>query len=256
MRRSARAGLSGVLMVAAASMWGQGLHAAESNPNIERELVGKISYTVRDTGEYRGEEDWRLTIHPDGSRTIRMTNPIKATNILRDVILRVDGNYRPLHAQISHWEGGKHRGAAFYWTQGDYMHAVASAPNGTLEQTVKVPEKFSIGSRPQGPFSWHAAHYDLAKRGVQRSTAYIMDRVGTSVGSILGSVRSIDVELVGEEKLTVGAGTFDTWKFKIENELDLWVDKKEFITVLLVSREVEPAMKYELVELKEKVLGK
>ena len=215
--------------------------ATESNPNVVKELVGKIRYTVAQTGEYRGEEDWRLTIHPDGSRTIRMTNPIKATKIFRDVVLQVDKNYRPVQAYISHWEGGIQRGSGFYWTEGSHMNSLVKAPNGILRQ--------------QGPFSWHVAHYDRAKGGVQKLTAFTMDRVGTSVGSILGQVRPIDVELLDEPKLTVGAGTFDTLHFRIEKDLELWVDKKEFITVLLISTEVGAALKYELVSLREKTLG-
>lgn len=229
--------------------------AAETNPNIEREFTGKIAFTDDLSKEYRGEEYWRLTVHPDGSRTIRMTNPITATKILRDVVLRVDKDYVPLHAHITHWEGGQHRGAGFYWREGTRFNAVVSAPNGTLQQSVEVPAKFSIGSRPQAPFAWHAAHYDRAKGGVQTSTAYVMDRVGTSVGSILGRVIPVDVELLGEPRLTVGAGTFDTYHFRIEKDLELWVDKKEFFTVLLISRETERPLRYELVELKTARLG-
>ena len=135
------------------------------------------------------------------------------------------------------------------------MNSLVKAPNGILRQSVEVPERFSVGSRPQGPFSWHVAHYDRAKGGVQKLTAFTMDRVGTSVGSILGQVRPIDVELLDEPKLTVGAGTFDTLHFRIEKDLELWVDKKEFITVLLISTEVGAALKYELVSLREKTLG-
>lgn len=229
--------------------------ASATNPNITRELVGKIKYTVDATKEYRGEEDWRLTVHPNGSRTIRMTNPIAATKILRDVVLQVDKNYRPVNVFISHWEGGVQRGIGFYYVDGPRMNAVVSAPNGVLQQSVAVPERFSIGSRPQGPFAWHAAHYDFEKRGLQRYTSYVMDRVGTSIGSILGKVHSNDIELLGEPKLTVGAGTFDTWHFRITKELELWVDKKDYITVLLISTEVTPTLRYELVELKEKTLG-
>jgi len=235
------------------------MRGAESNPNIARELTGKISFRVLGSNEYRGEEDWRLTVHTDGSRTIRMTNPLKATQILRDVVLRVDRNYRPLHAHVSHWYQGRHRGAGFYWTEGSYLHAVVSAPNGTLRQTVAVPGKFSIGSRPQAPFAWHAAYYDFEKRGVQVGTAYVMDRPGDSVGSILGEVVPVEVELIGEDELTVGAGTFDTWHFRIAKDLELWVDKKEFITVKLVSYEYEyekpEVLLFELVELNAKMLG-
>lgn len=219
------------------------------NPNATRELSGKIAYVSADKGAYRGEEDWRLTFHPDGSKTLRMTNPITDTGIWRDIVQRVDARMRPIDSYQSLWKDGKNRGSAFYWMEGSRVNVVANSPNGTLEQSIEVPEKFSIATRPQASFSWHLWYYDFEKKGPQTTNIFVIDREGLGVGSILGEMNSLTADLIGEEALTTKAGRFDTWKFQMGSEYVLWVDKKDFLTVRLDVPKKNRT--YELVELRE-----
>lgn len=180
-----------------------------------------------------------------------MVNPITDTGIWRDIIMRVDGSMRPIDSYQSLWKGGVNRGSAFYWTHGDELSVVSKAPNGVLTQTIEVPGNFSIATRPQAAFAWHLWYYDFDRRGTQKASIYVVDREGLSVGSILGELVQMDVELLGEEQIMVEAGRFDTWRFRVGTEYELWADKKDLLTVRLVVAKKNRI--YELTELIETV---
>ena len=99
---------------------------ANDNPNIEQDLTGTIEYRSTDTGEWRGEDRFRLTVHPDGSKTMRNTTRLDNTLILRDVVTRVSKNYDPLDVFVSHWLDGAHRGTGFYVVERRYRQCCHS----------------------------------------------------------------------------------------------------------------------------------
>ena len=225
-----------------------GLAAAiEAHENLEAEWVGKIAYTQLSDGAYRGEESWRMSVHPDGSRTMRITKRIDDTQLFRDVVLRVDGRLRPIDSYQSLWKDGRHRGSAFYVVDGEFMRATVNAPNGILTQSVPVPEKFSFVARPQAALGWHFWYFDFDRGGVQTTTMYTLDRDGLGVGSILASVDEVEVALIGEEQVTTSAGTFDTWRLVVSGRLEMWIDKREMFMIRLINASADRL--YELVEL-------
>lgn len=219
---------------------------AEGNKNAVTTIKGKIAYTRIDTGAWRGDEDFHLTVHPDGSRTIRITNALDETQVLRDVVMRVDKRMRPLDLYVSHWKDGEHRGTGFYRVGEEYLDAVISAPNGELRQRVRVPDKVSLATRPQAAFGWHFWYLDFAKRGLQKTDIFVLSKWGLDVGSILGELTEYEVEVFGEERIKVAAGEFDTWHFRLGGIYELWIEKENWITVKL-QREDKNRL-YELVE--------
>lgn len=241
--------------LAAVACLSQSVFAADGNPNIIKDISGVIEYRTTDTNKWRGEDRFRLTVHPDKSMTMRDTTRLDDTLILRDVVTRVDKDYNPIDVHLSHWLDGKWRGTAFYIINGQELDAVVNAPNGILRQTVKVGDKFSIGSRPQATFGWHMGHYDFEKGGKQSITIYIMNRLGDTIGSVLGDVSEYNIELVADEEFEVRAGVFDAWKFELTDprdpthEYEVWIEKEHFLTLQLVQEKYKRV--YELVELGE-----
>lgn len=225
----------------------ESVFAIGAHDNLEAEWVGKIAYRYLSTGGYRGEEHWRMSVHPDGSRTMRITKRIDDTQLLRDVVLRVDERLRPIDSYQSLWKDGKHRGSGFYMVDGDSMRAVVNAPNGILTQTLAVPDRFSFVARPQAALGWHLWYFDFKKGGVQTATMYTLDRDGLGVGSILATLDDYDVELLGQELVETPAGTFDTWRLMIAGRLELWVDREEMLMVRLINAASDRL--YELVQL-------
>lgn len=235
-------------MVASASFWSAQMAVAiEAHQNLEAEWVGEIAYTRLSDGTYRGEESWRMSVHPDGSRTMRITKRIDDTQLFRDVVLRVDSRLRPVDSYQSLWKDGKHRGSAFYLVDGDRMLASVNAPNGLLTQSVRVPDRFSFVARPQAALGWHFWYFDFALGGTQTVTMYTLDRDGLGVGSILATVDNYDVELLGAERITTSAGTFETWRLVVSGRLEMWIEKENFFMIRLINASADRL--YELVEL-------
>jgi hypothetical protein len=163
--------------------------------------------------------------------------------------MRVDADLRPIDSYVSLWKDGEHKGTGYYWKEGQYLHSVLTAPNGTLRQSAEVPREFSIATRPQAAFGWHLWYYDFTKRGIQPTTVYVIEKWGLGVGSILADVQKLEAELLGEERISVGAGDFDAWRFRIGPIYELWIDKADFNFIKLVVAKKNCV--YELVELHE-----
>lgn len=223
------------------------VHAVEGNPNIEQEWLGQLAYTRLSDGGYRGEEHWRLTRHPDGSQTIRMNVRLDDTEVSRDVVLRVDAGLRPIDSYQSLWTGGLHRGSGYYWVQGSRLNAVLTGPNGTLTQSVEVPERFSFVSHPLGADGWHFWYYDSVLGGEQQATVYNTDTLGLGVGSILATVHDTPIELIGVETIQVPAGEFSAFRFRMDGRLEIWVEHEHLFMVRMTNESRDRL--YELVKL-------
>lgn len=187
-----------------------------------------------------------MTVHPDGSRTMRMNVKLDDTQVARDVILRVDSLMRPIDSYQTLWTQGQHRGSGYYWVENDRMHALINGPGGRLEQSVLVPREFSFVSHPLGADGWHHWYYDFQRVGVQQVTVFNTDTLGLTIGSILGRAHEVDLEKLGEEKLTVQAGTFDTVVLLMDRRLKIWVDKPTLTMVRMTNESKD--RHYELVQ--------
>ncbi|WP_405240323.1 hypothetical protein [Lentisalinibacter orientalis] len=233
------------LMLALSFILGHVAHAQE-NSNIVQEFHGRIEYRFLDTDEVRGHEVFRLTVHPNGERTIRITNVLNETGVLRDVVMRVNETLKPIDLFISHWKDAQHRGTGYYWATNGEVHAVVNAPNGTLQQRANVPTPFSFATRPQAAFGWHLWNYDFEKGGTQPLTIFVLSKWGLDVGSILGEVREFSAQLIGSERLKVAGAVFDTWHVIIGETYEVWADKETLLAVRLLVKEKNRV--YELVE--------
>lgn len=205
--------------------------ADSSNPNLVAEVTGVIAYMTISDRSFRGEEHWRLLVHPDGSRTSTSSVRLDATEVSRTVTQRVDANMRPIDAYQHLWSGGEFRGAGFFQVLGNSMHVTLTTPNGQMKQVVPVPEHFSWVQHPLGTDGWHMSYYDEAKGGVQKATVYNTHTLGNTRGSILGSVHQTDLELLGTETVTVEAGTFETKKYLLDGRMEIWVEPGDLIMV-------------------------
>ena len=227
--------------------------APGSNPGLVAEMSGVIAYTVESDGSFRGEEHWRVLVHPDGSRTSISTVRLDATEVVRTVTQRVDKNMRPLDAYQHLWSGGMFRGSGYFQVRGDTLHTALLTPTGTLEQTVAVPEHFSWVNHPLATDAWHMSHYDRAKKGRQSTVVFNTHTLGDTIGSISGRVHPADLELVGTETIDVPAGRFETEKFLMAGTLEIWIEPKR---LLMVRMRVAAADRlYELTKLETTTLN-
>jgi hypothetical protein len=67
-----------------------------ADPSALRWAQGTIEYRRGEAAEVWGSEEWHMTVHADGTRTLQTRNEIPALGIQRRAILRVEASFRPL----------------------------------------------------------------------------------------------------------------------------------------------------------------
>jgi hypothetical protein len=217
------------------------------NANVVRGAKGTIVYRTIKNGTMLGGENWSLSVHPDGSRTMQALNRYGSPGVQRHVVYRVDAKFRPLDAYLLYWVGGQWRGTGFFSVHGDRLTAVANTPNGRLTHDIAVPENFSFIPHPLSTDAWHMAYYDKAKGGAQPITVYDMDGGAAGPQALLGRLYSQTLRFLGAETLTTPAGTFVTDHFKIDDAVDIYVTGPDVIMVKFVWTPADRV--YELVKL-------
>lgn len=185
-----------------------------SNDNIVRWARGTIDYLSLSSGEVTGSEEWHLTVHPDGSRTMHSINRMEAEQRQRHVTLRVAETFRPLEVTAVFWIEGQWRGTGLLAVNGNTLNAFVKTPDGMISQERHVPDHFSIIPHPLATNMWNTWYYDKAKGGAQKVTVYDMDSTAQPVSSMLGKLYDQTLEYVGATDMTVPAGTFDVEHFR------------------------------------------
>ncbi len=201
-----------------------------SNANIVRWAKGSYLYRGLSDGRIRGTEDWTLTVHPDGSRTMRMWNDLFARNGHLTATLRVAEDFRPIEAHVSYWAQGKFKGSGLFTVNGDTLEAITNGPQGRVAETVEVPQGFSIITHPLAGDGWHTWYYDREKGGEQSGTTYNIESTDPSKPAI-GKVEPMALEFIADETIEVPAGTFEAAHFRIGGNGDVWTTGSDSILV-------------------------
>lgn len=207
---------------------------AADNVNIVRWAKGSIEYRELSTGKPNGSEEWHITVHPDGSRTLQTRNRLDNAGYQRHVIHRVEESFRPLEISAVFWVQGEWRGTGLFSIDGNTLEAVVKTPDGLIRQTRAVPDLFSFIPHPLQTNAWPTWYYDKAKGGPQTITVYDMDPGAQAVSSMLGKMYEQTVVFEGETEMTVPAGTFDVDHFRIGDAVDLYITGPDAIMVRFV----------------------
>ncbi len=186
-------------------------------------IHGRIRYTSRKPGREgieRGREHFTILKQPDGSATLTAHCEIDdAPNVLRNVTLTRDaaGVTRDAFVRLS--VGGKFVGSSWFCFFDD--HAVCE---GLLADAGRISERIDyekppilFGTHPIQGDAWHLANID--RRGgpavhvLDRFLMSSLDHRGATGPSLVWHDAGYPIEFVGEETVTVAAGTFDALHF-------------------------------------------
>jgi len=195
------------------------------NQSITRWAEGEYAYLEAETGARRGFERFRLTVHPDGSRTLLMWHDLTARDAQFTVLLRTEASFRPLEASVSYWNAGRYKGFASLMVDGDTLHLSSTGSYGTVAQKVEVPGQFSIGSHPISGDGWHLwlEEEPGQEPASFQASVFGLDATADPMRPITGRLTPMPVERIGAERITVPAGTFDTVHYRIAGRSDLWI---------------------------------
>jgi len=191
-------------------------------PVIERELNGVHKCTGIFDGQPCGEDRWTMTVHTDGTRTIRsfLNQSTYGTQI--NLVLHADSEtFKPINAFANVYSDGRFLGSGLYAMDDDKLTVTVTSPIEYFVETVDVPDNFTLLLHPISADGWHyGAGYDLTKGGVQMHNLCTLGAAGRGVHC---AVFPIALEFLGMETLTVPAGTFATEHYKFGENAEVWI---------------------------------
>lgn len=199
-----------------------------ANPNIQRWIEGEYAYRALDDGRDRGWERFRLTVHPDGSRSMLMWHGLRARSAQFTVALRTEASFRPLDAYVSYWNDGKFKGSGAMRVMADTLDLTSHGAWGLFQENTTVPAGFSIGTHPIAADGWHLL---IDAKGGVRAEVYGLEAGTDPAKPIRGVTREMPVQKIGDERISVPAGEFDTTHYRLAGSTDIWIHGEDRLMV-------------------------
>jgi hypothetical protein len=203
------------------------------NSSIVRVVTGKMTFRTLSDGRVRGGEEFRLLVHPDGSRQMFISKDFKAVNAQQTMVSRVDARFRPLDTFASYWTRDGFRGSMYVTVSGNQLDAVAFGPKGRVETTLQVPANISVVHHGEVMNGWYYWSEDPESRGEQTSSVYVLNAAPRGDAQVGGFLTESRFTRLGREKVTTPAGTFDAIHYQLAGmeALDMWVAGEDRLLV-------------------------
>ena len=186
-------------------------------------LRGHIHYTSSKPGREgveRGREHFTITVHGDGRRTLRAHCEIDdEPNVLRDVTLTKNKNWDTLDAFVRLSLGDEQQGSSwFYFGDTGADCEGWTRERGRFSEHEAYDERPAIfGTHPIQGDAWHLSVIDRSEgpkvHTFDRFLMTSLDHRGATGPSLVWHDPGMIIEFIGEETITVGAGTFDALHF-------------------------------------------
>lgn len=232
-----------------------------------RAVRGRIRYTSKKPemlDRERGREWFAFTHHGDGTTTLRAQCEIEEPEptVLRDVVYSLDAQGRPLDLHVRLTVGDAFMGSGWLRHGDGFVECESYGPSiGRLSQRVDYAGSLDgFGTHPIVGDGYLTRCMDVSK-GPHRRTLRVFlpspDHRGATP-PMVAEVR-IDLEYLGEARVTVSAGSFDCRHFRFVDEgamggtphppYDMWVTADDDAVFVQGGVGGYMATWYELVEL-------
>jgi len=208
-----------------------------------RSYRGKLSYLTDGVGE-TGREWFFVTIQPDGTRTMRATCEMDDDSLLRDVVMTVDPNWYPVDAYVRLIVNERLVGTSWFcFTDHSAECEAVTAQDGRVSQRFDTAGRVGFfGAHPLHGDAWGCAalqrdaSFDHEVVGHDFSTSHLPN--GGSGPRLNPTPSSVDCrKYIGDERIEVGAGSFDTRHFQFfvaeYPPIDIWTLGSDFVPVRL-----------------------
>lgn len=195
-------------------------------PIRHTKLNGRIAYTSDQPermGQVRGREEFSVTIHADGRRTLRTYSEIDdVPNIVRDVVLSVDPSFRPIDCFVRISVADEFRGSSwFHFRDNEATCEGLTTQEGRFSQRYVMAEPIAaFGTHPIQGDTFMMASIPISDGPISVVCRNILlcslDHRGAS-GPMLMPPHGggLPIQFVGREKVEVRAGIFDALHFRI-----------------------------------------
>jgi hypothetical protein len=201
-------------------------------------LRGEIGY-FGENGEVTGREWFNIAVQPDGSRTLIARCEMDDDEVLRDVILALDSQWRPLDLSVRLSVERRFQGSGWIRAheRGVEMESY-SREHGRLSQFQTMDRwPAALGSHSLVNDCWKLRQFDRTRPHEDQTFTHqvAMSMAANGATGPLLSVYAVTIRYIGEERRTVPAGTFETLHFAIlfpgYPPLDCWVMKSDYTFV-------------------------
>ncbi|MEM9533226.1 MAG: hypothetical protein AAGA23_20060 [Pseudomonadota bacterium] len=184
---------------------------------------GRVLYTSRQPerlGAERGREQFTITRHGDGSRTLRAHCEIDdAPNVMRDVVLTLDERWITREAYVHLRVADRPVGTAWYRFEDHYAECEGFlADRGRFSDRIEYDRPGEIfGAHPLQGDAWHLHAVDItngpAVKLFDRFLMCSLDHRGATGPELHWRKPGMRVEYVGPATVEVAAGTFSALHF-------------------------------------------
>lgn len=222
-----------------------------------RSYDGKMVYLTDGVGE-TGRETFRVTVHNDGSRTLRAACEMDDFDLLRDVVQTVDEHWRPIDSYVRLSIAGRLSGAAWYRFSGCraecHGFSADSGPFADVQSTERPIQSF--GSHSLHNDAWLIARVrtcggDLESLVGSSFTTSLSANGGSGPALVRIPAGQLQIRDFGPEVVAVRAGRFDSRHVRVEvndvDSFDIWAAGEDCLPVRLSSDGL--GQTYELAEL-------
>lgn len=186
-----------------------------------RTIGGQITYTSRKPdmlGAARGMEAFTFTHHSDGKTTIRARCEIEEPlpTVHRDIIYSLDEHGRPMDCHVRLVVGDAFMGSGWFRMTGDAIECESYGPEiGRVSQRVEIQGAYDgFGTHPIVADGYLTRCIDVSQGSHSRKLRVFLpspDHRGATP-PLLSEVQ-IDLAYLGDERVTVPAGTFECRHF-------------------------------------------
>jgi hypothetical protein len=191
-----------------------------------RTIRGRILYTSKKPerlDQERGRETFVFTRHTDGKLTLRAQCEIEepAPTVLRDIVYALDADDRPLDCYVRLTVGDAFMGAGFFRLGKDFVECESYGPSiGRVSQRVEVePGYDGFGTHPIVADGYLTRCMDLSRGPHKRQLrCYVPSTDHRGATAPLIGEANLFLEYVGEETVTVKAGTFPARHYRFTDE--------------------------------------
>ena len=208
-------------------------------PALSRRIEGRIAYRAADGAEL-GREHFDLSSHA-GGHVMRALCVLDDVDLLRDVTLSMDADWRPLDGYCRLTRAGVNEATLWFRIDDDGVRVDADL-HGQRQPSQHVPTEARLAYLGLHPLQGDALI--VARRGTDRPGEFVpIETVTNSISpngdEAVGATRmQIDVAYVGMEEITVTAGRFAARRYALRwradwPAADLWVREDDCLFLLM-----------------------
>lgn len=194
-----------------------------------------------DRSKWVSWENFIVTTNPDGTHTAQTMTRFPGGTIVRHVTQTVDAEFMPMDGYLRLFVGPEYQGNLVRRVVGDEVTSLLMAPDGSpiAQATLPGGADLVLGYHPTAVEGWKFTKCDRAVTGTQQVRILTTSATWNGGQMTHGKEVLLDIEYMGEQEITVPAGTFvcDHYLWHtgaIDADIEVWTTGQDRICAKVV----------------------